>query len=94
MKFGEVMTLLESPDRVRIMQDGKEIYNQFFANLNADTETIEKFKDVEVKRFRLIPEIRHKQWKEKNLMPPLKPDETPEYSFSDLQLTIYHTIYI
>ena len=94
MKFGEVMTLLESPDRVRIMQDRKEIYNQFFANLNADTETIEKFKDVEVKRFRLIPEIRHKQWKEKNLMPPLKPDETPEYSFSDLQLTIYHTIYI
>ena len=94
MKFGEAMTLLESPDRVRIMQDGKEIYNQFFANLNADTETIEKFKDMEVKRFRLIPEIRHKQWKERNLMPPLKPDETPEYSFSDLQLTIYHTIYI
>ena len=30
MKFGEVMTLLESLDRVRIMQDGKEIYNQFF----------------------------------------------------------------
>lgn len=94
MIFRDVMTFLESSDRVRIMQDGQEIYNQFFANLKADTETMEKFKDVEVKRFRLIPEIRHRKWKEKNLMPPLKPDETPEYSFSDLQLTIYHTIYI
>lgn len=29
-----------------------------------------------------------------NLMQPLKPEETPDYSFRDLQMCIYHTITI
>lgn len=94
MIFRDIMTVLENPDRVRIMQDNKEVYVGYFANLRADTKTIEKFREMQVKRFRLNPEIRHKQWKERNLMPPMRPDETPDFSFSDLQLTIYHEIYI
>lgn len=46
------------------------------------------------KRFRAVPEIRHKRWRELNLMQPLKPEETPDYSFRDLQMCIYHTITI
>lgn len=52
------------------------------------------FPDAEVKRFCPVPEIRHKEWKKRGLMPSMKPEETPEFSFSDLQMTLYNTIYI
>lgn len=94
MTVKDVMTLLESPDRVRIMQGDVEICNQYFANIRADKELIEKYKDMQVKRFRVIPEICHKRWKELNLMQPLKPEETPSFSFRDLQMTLYYTILI
>ena len=88
------MTVLESSDKVRILQDSKEVYVGYFANLRADTKVLEQFRDMEVEKFRLNLEIRHKQWKERNLMPPMHPDETPNYCFSDLQLTVYHDIYV
>lgn len=94
MTVSDIMTILESPDRVRIMQGDVEICNQYFANIRADKELIEKYKDTQVKRFRVIPEIRHKRWKELNLMQPLKQEETPSFSFSDLQMTLYYTILI
>lgn len=46
------------------------------------------------KRFRAIPEITHRKYKERGLIAPMKPEETPDYSFRDLQLCIYHTITI
>ena len=30
MTVKDIMTLLESPDRVRVIKDGEEIYNQYF----------------------------------------------------------------
>lgn len=33
MTVKDIMTLLESPDRVRVIKDGEEIYNQYFANM-------------------------------------------------------------
>lgn len=50
--------------------------------------------DAEVKRFRPTPEIRHKEWQKRGLMAPLQPQETPDYSFSDLQMNLYNTIYL
>lgn len=55
---------------------------------------VEELMDAEVKRFRPIPEIRHKEWQKRGLMAPLQPQETPEYSFSDLQMNLYNTIYL
>lgn len=94
MTVSEIMTILENQDRVRIMQGDVEICNQYFANIRVDKELIDKYKDMQVKRFRVIPEIRHKRWKELNLMQPLRPEETPDFSFSDLQMKLYYTIYI
>ena len=54
----------------------------------------EEIRTDAVKKFRAIPEIRHRQWKERNLMKPLEPDETPEFLFSDLQMNLYYTIYL
>lgn len=55
---------------------------------------VEELMDAEVKRFRPTPEIRHKEWRKRGLMAPLQPQETPEYSFSDLQMNLYNTIYL
>lgn len=94
MTVKDIMTLLESPDRVRVIKDGEEIYNQYFANMQVDKEIIEQIGDAEVKRFRAVPKITHRRFKELGLIPPLKPEETPDYSFRDLQMCIYHTITI
>ena len=57
MTVKDVMTLLESPDRVRVIKDGEEIYNQYFANMEVDKDIVAQIGDAEVKRFRAIPEI-------------------------------------
>lgn len=62
--------------------------------LMAHVGNMEALMDAEVKRFRPIPEIRHKEWQKRGLMAPLQPQETPEYSFSDLQMNLYNTIYL
>ncbi len=49
-------------------------------------ELYQTIKDREVEDFKFHLDIKHKQWKEKNLMKPLMPEETPQYSFSDLRL--------
>lgn len=94
MTVKDIMTLLESSDRVRVIKDGEEIYNQYFANMEVDKDIVAQIGDAEVKRFRAIPEITHRKYKERGLIAPMKPEETPDYSFRDLQLCIYHTITI
>ena len=89
MTVKDIMTLLESPDRVRVIKDGEEIYNQYFANMEVDKDIVAQIGDAEVKRFRAIPEITHRKYKELGLVAPMKSEETPDYSFSDLQLCIY-----
>lgn len=39
-------------------------------------------------------QITHRKWKELNLMSPLKPDETPDFRFQELQMKLYYTIYL
>lgn len=79
MTVKDIMTLLESPDRVRVIKDGEEIYNQYFANMEVDKDIVAQIGDAEVKRLRAIP---------------VKPEETPDYSFRDLQMCLYLTITI
>lgn len=62
--------------------------------LMAHAGNMEALMDAEVKRFRPTPEIRHKEWQKRGLMAPLQPQETPDYSFSDLQMNLYNTIYL
>ena len=47
-----------------------------------------------INRGRAVPEITHRRWKELGLMKPLEPDQTAQYKFSDLQMSLYYTIYI
>lgn len=54
----------------------------------------EQYKNDKVISFRAVPEITHRKWKELNLMSPLKPDETPDFRFQELQMKLYYTIYL
>lgn len=54
----------------------------------------EQYKFDEVVKFRAVPEITHRKWKELNLMSPLRPDETPDFKFQELQMKLYYTIYL
>ena len=92
MKLREFIGVFEQSERLRIVKDGKEIYTGYKALM--EHAELEAVMDAEVKRICPVPEIRHKEWKKRGLMPPMKPEETPEFSFSDLQMTLYNTIYI
>lgn len=94
MALEEFVKLLENSDRLRILKDGKEVFVGWLAMLVMYNEMYERMRTDAVKKFKAIPEIRHRQWKERNLMKPLEPDETPEFLFSDLQMNLYYTIYI
>lgn len=93
MKLREFLTVFEQSDRLRIVKNEKDVYTGFLA-LMEHAGDMEAFMDAEVKRFRPTPEIRHKEWRKRGLMEPLQPQETPEYSFSDLQMNLYNTIYL
>ena len=93
MKLREFLTVFEQSDRLRIVKNEKDVYTGFLA-LMAHAGNMETLMDAEVKRFRPTPEIRHKEWQKRGLMAPLQPQETPEYSFSDLQMNLYNTIYL
>lgn len=94
MTVGDFLETIENPDRVRIVQQGKDVFVGFLGELKFRTETFGKIEYETVRKFRAILEIRHKNWKELNLMKPIKPDETPDFSFSDLQMSLYYTIHI
>lgn len=92
MTVEEFLQVIENSDRVRIEKDGQELFTGYMYSLQTDEQY--DFKGCEIKKFRAVPEIRHKKWWEKGLMQPLMPDEMPEYSFSDLQMSLYYTIHI
>ena len=67
MKLREFLTVFEQSDRLRIVKNEKAVYTGFLA-LMAHVGNMEALMDAEVKRFRPIPEIRHKEWQKRGLM--------------------------
>lgn len=102
---GQVMTLadllntLESADMLRIIKGDEEIFVGYLALFapevgHTNCKLYEQYKFDEVVKFRAVPEITHRKWKELNLMSPLRPDETPDFKFQELQMKLYYTIYL
>ena len=100
VKLKDIVGLLQNSDRVRIIKDNKDIYVGWLANfvtahgIEGEGNLYQQHKDDEVIRLAAVDEIRHKKWKELNLSSPLEPNETPDYSFSDLEMKMYYKIYI
>lgn len=94
MTLEELIGTLENSDRLRIIKSEKEIYVGWLALLVMHNEAYETMRKDMVRKFKAVPEIRHKQWKERNLMKPIEPDKTSEFIFKDLQMNLYYTIYL
>ena len=90
MTVKEQLSVIHNSYRCLIMKDGELLYNDWVGARTIAGEILA----AEVKQLVFRPEIRHKQWKERQLMPPLNPEETPAYSFSDLELRLYYEIHI
>lgn len=87
MTVKEFIGTLESSDRLRIIEGKAEVYVGYLAAFKpfADHEISEEYRKYsghEVKKFRAVPEITHRRWKELGLMKPLEPDQTAQYKFT------------
>lgn len=91
MNLKETLSLLSEPDRIRIIKGEEEIYTGFLGTYEIRSDIKLTGNEI-VERLQAIPEIRHRQWKEKGLLPPTEPNWTAQYSFSDLEMKIYYTI--
>lgn len=94
MKVKELLGVLIIADRLRIFWGEKELYSGYKENIAHQDQSVQDALEAEVKRFRCIPEVTHKHWKELGLMSPLSPEDTPKYEFQNLSLRIYYEIYI
>lgn len=98
MRLGELLDVLQNSYILRIIKNDEEIYTGYLAKIELENEEekelFEKYKDEEVKLLRCVPEITHKRWKELNLKRPFRPEETPDFSFNDLQLKLYYMVYL
>ena len=99
MTLADLLNTLESADMLRIIKGDEEMFVGYLALFapevgHTNCTLCEQHKNDKVIRVRAVPEITHKRWKELNRMQPLRPEETPDFSFSDLQMKLYYTIYI
>lgn len=92
MTVGDVLDIITAPDRVIIKQGDKELFIGYVGML-LHTDQVCGLRALEVDKLRFTLDIKHKQWKERGLMPPITPEEAPDYSFSDLQTTHYFIIH-
>lgn len=84
----QLFRTITGPDRVRLIREKEVVADNFRDLIPKD------FNAEIVKRVRCVPELRHKRRKELNLLSPLHPEDTPAYSFSDLEMRLYYDIYI
>lgn len=103
MTVKELTDVLSNIERVRITKGrgGKyerskdDLYIGWLGELKASPEHIRpETWNAEVKHFAAVQDIKHKKWRELGLMQPLEPGRYPQYSFSDLTMSTYYTIYI
>lgn len=91
MTLAEVINVMTALDLVQILKGETEIYHGYLANIQY-TPRYEQYKELEVVKLTNHLDIKHKRYKELGLMQPLHPEQTPDYEFSDLRLTLYKVI--
>ena len=88
----DVVKLMSNPDTVMITEGSRMIFSGYLGTMIHYCPEYEAVKDRRVKSLGIQTDISHKEWKERGLLPPMKPEEAAQYSFSDLQMTIYRKI--
>ena len=85
----DLLEIIDGSCRLIIEKDKEIIYNDW-----AGMRNLGEIELNEVKKLQFRPEINHKQWQQLGLMQPLSQEDTPAYSFSDLELRLYYVIQI
>lgn len=88
MTVSEQLDVISSSNRAVIKHGDKILYNNYIGGADLGEDIL----SAEVKRLTFKPEINHKRWQELGLMQPLNQEDTPQYSFSDLELRLYYVI--
>ena len=99
MTVRDFLEIIHNSDNLLIVRDaeseaGQETRRCGYKALLTHDPVADAILDAQVKRFRASPEIRHKEWKDRGLMQPMEPEKTPDFLFSDLQMTLYYKIII
>ena len=94
MKVKEFLAVVPDPTMLRIMRGKEDLYAGYKGMVHYEQGDAPGWMEATVKGFAAVPEIRHKQYREKGLMEPLLPEEMPQYSFNDLMMTLHYTITI
>lgn len=93
MILNEVLGLLTDPNRVRIIQNGQQIFDGYQISIVGEIKEKKRFTGEEhVKRLQMKTELWHRNWKSLGLRAPIHPEEAPEYSFSDMEMRSYYEI--
>lgn len=92
MTLEDILKLLSPSNRLRIIKDEKDAWIGWLGNFGIIAHGLTGKEEVD--SLQAIPEIRHKKWEEKGLMKPIEPEEAAQYSFSDLEMKLYYTIYL
>lgn len=93
MRTGELLELIGNPTSIQIRKDGELLYAGYLGILRGHyPEKYEQISKMQVERFRVNPEIRHRRWQELKLLAPIQPAEAPDYEFSDMQIRFYYQI--
>lgn len=93
MTLKDTLRLLLPSDRLRIIRGKEILYAGYPGNLKRERNG-QLTGEEEVEQLRAVPEIRHRQWKEKGLIPPFEPELTAQYTFSDMEFKLYYDIYL
>lgn len=58
----DILQLIDPSDRLRIVKDGKDLFVGYVGvyKLDSEKQLQDTFGSCEVKRFRAVPELRHK----------------------------------
>lgn len=58
----DILQLIEPSDRLRIVKDGKDLFVGYVGayKLDSEKQLQDTFGSCEVKKFRAVPELRHK----------------------------------
>lgn len=97
MKLSELLSVIGSAERIRLF--GKDQKEPFFTEYKGNIDLLRDHgefieDDPEVVRLQAHPEIKHREYKERGLLPPFEPDITRQYEFKDLTLFLYYDIFL
>jgi hypothetical protein len=94
-KVVDFIAVIQPSDKLRILEDGKEIAAGYLPVLmETHTQEMEEVLNKDIRKFRIHPEMRSKDWKKCGFVPPIHPEVLPDFKYSDLIETIWYEIHV